>query len=72
MLENPKRGVVRPEDLDTDFVLQLAKPYFGTFISKEFEWSPDKNYLNSYEERKDAEIDKNNLWGFQNFIARNC
>ena len=72
MLENPKRGVVQPEDLDTDFILKLAKPYLGTFISKEFEWSPAKNYVNSYEERKDANIDKNNLWGFQNFLVRNC
>lgn len=72
MLENPSRGVVQPEDLDTEFVLKLAKPYLGSFISKEFEWSPAKNYVNSYEERKDAEIDKKNLWAFSNFLARNC
>jgi homospermidine synthase len=72
MLENPNRGVVQPEELDTEFVLKIAKPYLGTWISKEFEWSPAKNYLNSYEEREDAEIDKKNLWAFRNFLARNC
>jgi homospermidine synthase len=71
MLENPERGVVRPEDLDTDFVLKIAKPYFGTFISQEYEWNPAKNYINQYEERTDNNIDKNNLWGFQNFIFKN-
>ena len=71
LLENPKMGVIRPEDLDTDFVLKIAKSYLGTFISKEFEWSPDKNYVNSYGERKDNELDKKNVWGFQNFISRN-
>ena len=71
MLENPKKGVVRPEDLDTDFVLTIAKPYLGTFISQEFEWAPDKNYINGYKEREDAELDKNNLWAFQNFLFKN-
>ena len=70
MIENPDSGVVRSEDLDTDFILTLARPYLGTYISKEFEWSPDKNYINSYQERKDNEIDKDNLWGFQNFLFK--
>jgi homospermidine synthase len=67
MLENPNRGVCRPEDLDTAFVLAVAKPYLGTFISQEFEWSPARNFVNSYEERTDCEIDKKNLWAFRNF-----
>jgi homospermidine synthase len=71
MIENPERGVVRPEDLDTDFVLKIAKPYLGTFISQEYEWNPAKNYTNQYEERTDNSIDENNLWGFQNFLFKN-
>ena len=67
MLENPDKGVVRPEEIDTDFILKIAMPYLGTFISKEFEWSPKKNFVNSYIERDDCEIDEKNLWGFQNF-----
>ena len=70
MLENPNRGVCRPEDLDTPFVLAIAKPYLGSFISKEFEWSPALNFVNSYEERKDCDIDKTNLWAFRNFQFR--
>jgi homospermidine synthase len=72
MLENPNRGVVRPEDLDTEFVLKLAKPYLGSFISQEYEWTPAKNYVNSYGERIDAELDKKELWCFGNFLERNC
>jgi homospermidine synthase len=67
MLENPGSGVVRPEDLDTDFVLAVAEPYLGSLISQEFEWSPARNFVNSYAERKDCEIDKSNLWAFRNF-----
>ena len=71
MLENPEKGVVRPEDLDTNFVLTIAKPYLGSFISKEFEWSPSKNYINQYGERTDNDLDKTNPWGFQNFLFKN-
>jgi homospermidine synthase len=71
MIENPEKGVVRPEDLDTDFVLNIAKPYLGTFISQEYEWNPSKNFVNQYEERTDNDIDDENLWGFQNFLFKN-
>ena len=70
MIENQNKGVVRPEEIDTDFVLEIAKPYLGTFISKEYEWSPGKNYINSYAERKDNDLDKTNLWSFQNFLFK--
>jgi len=71
MLENPNKGVVKPEDLDTEFVLSIAKPYLGTFISQEYEWNPAKNFVNTFCERTDCEIDKSNLWGFQNFLFKN-
>jgi homospermidine synthase len=71
MIENPEKGVVRPEDLDTDFILNIAKPYLGTFISQEYEWSPFKNYQNTFGERTDNELDKTNRWGFQNFLFKN-
>jgi len=70
-LENPQSGVVRPEDLDTEFVLNIAKPYLGTFISQEYEWSPIKNYINQYSERTDNNIDETNIWGIQNFSFKN-
>jgi len=70
-IENPDRGVVRPEDLDTDFILSIAKPYLGTFISQEFEWNPTRNYNNYYSERKDNNLDSEDIWKFDNFCFKN-
>jgi homospermidine synthase len=70
MIENPNEGFNRPEDLPTDYILKIAKPYLGAFVSKEFEWSPKKNYTNWFPERKDKDIDKGNLWGFSNFLYK--
>jgi homospermidine synthase len=69
-IENRQKGVCRPEDLPHEYVLDIAKPYLGTFVSKEFEWSPKKNYTNWYKEVKDNELDEKNLWGFQNFLRK--
>ena len=33
MLENPARGVCVPDDLPHDYVLDVARPYLGKFIS---------------------------------------
>ena len=39
-LENPVRGVVAPDDMDHDRVLEVARPYLGTFGVWETEWTP--------------------------------
>jgi homospermidine synthase len=69
-IENPKMGFNRPEDLPHEYVLKIAKPYLGTFVSKEFEWSPKKNYTNWFPERDDKELDHKNLWSFSNFLYK--
>lgn len=70
MIENPNKGFCRPEDLDHEYILEIAKPYLGTFISKEFTWNPLQNCTNWFPERKDMELDKENIWCFQNFLLR--
>jgi homospermidine synthase len=67
-IENPNLGVIDPEDIPHDYVLNISKPYLGTFISKEFDWTPQKFATNYFPERKDLEQNKKDLWCFQNFI----
>ena len=69
-IENPNKGFNRPEDLPHEYVLSIAKPYLGTFVSKEFIWSPKARYTNWYREVKDNDLDESNLWGFQNFLKK--
>jgi homospermidine synthase len=43
MIENPDRGVVVPDDLDYERILELAKPYLGTYYSEPVDWTPMDN-----------------------------
>jgi homospermidine synthase len=43
MIENPERGVVVPDDLDHERLLEIAKPYLGTYWSDAVDWSPLDN-----------------------------
>ena len=33
MIENPKQGLLEPEDLDHDFVLDVCRPYLGKVVA---------------------------------------
>ena len=44
MIENPRRGVCVPDDLPHDYILDISKPYLGTFVSVASDWTPLKHY----------------------------
>jgi len=67
MFENPHRGICLPDDLPHDFVLDIAKPYLGDFISTASDWTPLKNrkvYFKENPASKTAE----GVWQFENFL----
>jgi homospermidine synthase len=66
-IKNPNMGVLNPEDVPHDFVIEVTKPYLGTFISQEYDWFPTKFRTNYFPENKDLEPDKKEKWCFQNF-----
>ncbi len=68
MLENPKKGVCLPDDLPHDYVLKIAKPYLGRFVSVPADWTPMKNRKVYFKENPAAVEDKENLWHFKNFM----
>lgn len=68
MIENPARGVVVPDDLPHDYVLKLAKPYLGKFISKSSDWTPLKHYTNAFKGHNNPAIDTTDPWQFKNFL----
>ena len=67
MIENPKKGFCLPDDLPHDFVLEIAKPYLGDFISTPSDWTPCKNRKIYFTENKESKADKN-TWEFANFL----
>ena len=68
MIENPAKGVCVPDDLPHDYILKLAKPYLGRWISKPVDWTPLKHYTNAFEGHNNPNIDRTDVWQFKNFL----
>jgi homospermidine synthase len=66
MLENPNKGINIPDDLPHDFVLNVAKPYLGKFISTPSDWTPVKNRTVYFKENP-ASVPNKDPWQFENF-----
>ena len=70
MIQNPRKGLLFPEDLPYDHILSLAKPYLGKFISEPSDWTPLKNYQIFFKENIDTRPDTKDPWQFKNFIFK--
>jgi homospermidine synthase len=68
MLENPEKGLCLPDDLSHDYVLKIAKPYLGRFVSRPYDWTPLKNRRVFFRENPESKPDKSNPWQFRNFL----
>jgi homospermidine synthase len=68
MVQNPDRGVLVPDDLPHEYVLKVAKPYLGKYISRASDWTPLKHYKNAFEGHNDPNIDPGDPWQFKNFL----
>ena len=66
MIENPKEGIKIPDDLPHDFVLKVARPYLGKFISVPSNWTPLKNKT-VYFKQNPASKGHKDPWQFENF-----
>lgn len=70
MISNPDKGVLVPDDLPHDFVLKVAKPYLGKFISTRSDWTPLKDYTNHFKGFNKPDIDTKDPWQFKNFLIK--
>jgi homospermidine synthase len=68
MIENPAKGVCVPDDLPHEYVLKIAKPYLGKWISKPADWTPLKHYTNAFQGHNYPAIDRGDPWQFKNFL----
>ncbi|HET9581042.1 MAG TPA: saccharopine dehydrogenase C-terminal domain-containing protein [Usitatibacter sp.] len=66
VLRNPRRGVVEPDDVDHDLVMEIARPYLGEMAAVYGDWTPlrDRNRLFS------TDLDAQDPWQFRNFRVR--
>jgi homospermidine synthase len=68
MLKNPRLGVVEPEAMDFEEILEVATPYLGPVVAVHTDWRPTENRSTLY--TLDPVIDKNNPFSLNNFLIR--
>ncbi|MBI4678620.1 MAG: homospermidine synthase [Elusimicrobia bacterium] len=68
MIDNPARGVLAPDDLPHEFILGVARPYLGKFISTPSDWTPLKHYTNAFQGYNNPAVDREDPWQFKNFL----
>jgi homospermidine synthase len=61
-IENPNRGLVEPEEMDHERVLQVASPYLGELAGAFTDWNP----LDGRGQLFPEDIDTTDPWQFQN------
>ena len=66
MIENPREGFCLPDDIPHDFILNIAMPYLGSFVSTPSDWTPLKD-RDMYFKVNDI-YDKSDVWQFKNFL----
>ncbi len=70
MIKNPNKGICVPDDLPHEYILSIAKPYLGRFVSEASDWTPFKNYQIFFKENPSLFLDRKNTWCFKNFLFR--
>jgi homospermidine synthase len=68
MIEHPRCGFHLPDDLPHDYILEIAKPYLGTFLSIRSDWTPLKDRVIYFKENPASNYDKNDVWQYKNFV----
>jgi len=62
-LENPERGIVEPDEIDHERILEICRPYLGKVVGEYSDWTP----LIDRERLFPEDLDKNDPWQFKNF-----
>lgn len=68
-IKNPNRGVNLPDHLPHDEILKIAKPYLGKFLSEPVDWTPIKNYEETFRKIGMQKADEEDVWQFKTFLV---
>jgi homospermidine synthase len=61
-MENPRRGVVEPDEIDHQRPLEICTPYLGTVVGKYTDWTPLYQRAELFAE----DLDRSDPWQFKN------
>ncbi len=70
MIENPEQGVLVPDELPHDYILDISKPYLGRWISKSSDWTPLRDQPNAFKGYNKPDLDLKDPWQFKNFLFK--
>jgi homospermidine synthase len=62
-LEHPERGIVEPDEIDHERILDICRPYLGKVVGEYSDWNP----LYDRERLFPEDLDKGDPWQFKNF-----
>jgi homospermidine synthase len=62
-MENPRAGIIDPDDVDFQRVLELANPYLGNVLGVYSDWNPLVGRNHPFPE----DVDMTDPWQFKNF-----
>jgi homospermidine synthase len=62
-LENPERGLIEPDEIDHERILEICRPYLGKVVGEYSDWNP----LFDRERLFPEDLDKGDPWQFKNF-----
>jgi homospermidine synthase len=62
-IENPRRGIVEPEEMDFHRILEICMPYLGPVVGAYGDWTPLEGRGRLFPE----DIDSTDPWQFKNF-----
>lgn len=65
-IEHPQQGLVEPDDIDYDYILDKARPYLGKVQGYYTDWTP----LDGRNELFEEEVDANDPWQFSNIVVK--
>ncbi|MFN7085262.1 MAG: homospermidine synthase [Burkholderiales bacterium] len=63
MMEHPMAGILEPDEIDFQRVLELASPYLGTQLGVYSDWTPLQGRNHPFPE----DLDTSDPWQFKNF-----
>jgi homospermidine synthase len=61
-IEQPRQGIVEPEEMDFERVLEIARPYLGDVVGVVGDWTP----LDGRERLFPEDLDRDDPWQFKN------
>jgi len=69
MVQNPNRGFLMPDDVDHEFILKVAKPFLGPFVSEAVDWTPLKHLNTRFTKFDFPRPPEEDVWQFTTFLV---